>query len=71
MLVLLYEFPAETRLTVYRRLDIPKHSHSLDQAPANIREFCHRVCIFGKVLYYKLLVCSINFEDITLEFYFG
>ena len=26
MLVLLYEFPAETRLTVYRRLDIPKHS---------------------------------------------
>ena len=26
MLVLLYEFPAETRLTVYRRLDIAKRA---------------------------------------------
>ena len=28
MLVLLYEFPAETRLTVYRRLDIIEQGYS-------------------------------------------
>ena len=32
---LLYEFPAETRLTVYRRLDIPNRGES---APPWIRE---------------------------------
>ena len=42
----------------------------LDLAPANIREFRHRVCVSDKVLYYELLVCSINYEDIVLKFHF-
>ena len=33
---LLYEFPAETRLTVYRRLDMPNRSVLKRPAPAKI-----------------------------------
>ena len=35
---LLYEFPAETRLTVYRRLDIPNRSVFEKAWPAKIRD---------------------------------
>ena len=40
------------------------------QAPANIREFCHRVCVSEKLLYYGYWFCSINFEYIILKFNF-
>ena len=36
---LLHEFPAETRLTVYRRLDIPNRNVFEKSAPDQIRDF--------------------------------
>ena len=61
MLVLLYEFPAETRLTVYRRLDIPNRGE-LAPGPgaAHICKIGRRLGVFSHPFYYELLVCYIQ-----------
>ena len=62
MLVLLYEFPAETRLTVHRRLDIPNRSELARVWTREVRNFCRLFYISDGFLYHELLVSvSISF----------
>ena len=71
MRCLLFEFPAETRVTVYRQLDILVQ----EELPSKSIEFIYNVSlfedVFGDIDHHDMKMCNCRSILHVLKFHFG